>query len=278
MKTITRNFECIQLSRGLGDLDDDKYDHLVGLYEKLQFATLEASDLAVDALTFASEACDFYLIIKTTQSRNYQLQNGKQEEVETSSTLTSKDVIGFVYLTYPQNRDDLPYKTSELNAGIVLDPRHQQKGYARRAINLLLSRAFKPHQCHRVQATIINPLSPAMYPAYKTFISAGFNQEGIRRRCHYNQFDAIWHDVAHLAILDTEWCIRHGSPKEKDTVTIWEELLDRHQMESEEFDKVETRIPSSKKFEAAPGRRKTQAMEYMTKEIRKAMVEWQLSE
>jgi len=76
MKTITRNFERIQISRGLGDLDD-KYDLLVGLYEKLHFATLEASDLAVDALTFANEACDFSLIIKTTHSRNYQVQNGE---------------------------------------------------------------------------------------------------------------------------------------------------------------------------------------------------------
>lgn len=76
MKTIKRNFECIQISRGLGDLDD-KYDLLVGLYEKLQFATFEASDLAEDALTFANEACDFSLIIKTTHSRNYQVRNGK---------------------------------------------------------------------------------------------------------------------------------------------------------------------------------------------------------
>jgi len=85
---------------------------------------------------------------------------------------------------------------------------------------------------------------------------SGFKQEGIRRRAHYNQFDAIWHDVAHLAILDTEWCIRHGSPKEKDAITIWDEMLNRHQRESDEFDKAEsTRIPSSKFSEGAPGRK-----------------------
>lgn len=101
---------------------------------------------------------------------------------------------------------------------------------------------------------------------------SGFKQEGIRRRAHYNQSDAIWHDVAHLAILDTEWRTRHGIPKEKDAITIWEEMLDRHQKESEGFEKVE--IPSSK---ILPGR-KTEAVDDMTEEIRKAMVEWQMSE
>ncbi|KAF8624222.1 hypothetical protein AX15_005988 [Amanita polypyramis BW_CC] len=240
MKTVTRNIVRIQLSKGLQNLDNN-YDLLSSLYEKLQLASLDVSNLDMDILTFANYACDFSVIVKTVHRKRaevYEVERNKPEEYELSSVVTSESIIGFVYLTFSSDKSN-PSETSELNMGIVIDSEHQREGYARRAIKIYLNRAFKLYKCYRIQATIVDPFSAGMFPAYKTFIATGFKQEGIRRSAHYNYFESTWQDVAYLAMLNTEWAMRSGLPKEREFVTTWEEMLNRHQMESDKLGRIE---------------------------------------
>lgn len=63
-------------------------------------------------------------------------------------------VIGIVYLMSSSGFDD-PLHVGELNIGIILAEDARGKGHARRAIDLVASRAFDQAQCHRLQARLL---------------------------------------------------------------------------------------------------------------------------
>ncbi|KAF8634838.1 hypothetical protein AX17_004088 [Amanita inopinata Kibby_2008] len=235
--TTTQVIERIHLSNGLDGLDD-YYERLERLYEKLQLATVEASNLGVDFLTFANNVYSFAGIVRIVYEKRIAISQDGAER-KSSDPPQSTGLVGFVYLTSSYEKSN-PLYAKELNMGIIVDSTYQQRRYGKRAMGIALKRAFGASPCRRVQATIVNPLSSAKFPAYRLFASAGFRQEGIRRRSHYNSFDNEWQDVAYMAILDTEWFRRQQEPKT--SVTMWDEMIDRHEREREDMLRWEERM------------------------------------
>ncbi|KAK2465053.1 hypothetical protein APHAL10511_002861 [Amanita phalloides] len=130
MNAVTRHVERICVSKGLEELGDN-YDLLTGLWEILQFVSLEAADPGVDPLKFADNVCDFSLIIKKVHEEEFKIKSAtapgeKPRETRTSSDLRFCQMIGFIYLAYSDTPFQ-PYKTSELKMGIVLRPEHRCK-------------------------------------------------------------------------------------------------------------------------------------------------------
>ncbi|KAM6492431.1 Acyl-CoA N-acyltransferase [Amanita muscaria] len=176
-----------------GHCTDDHYNFLASLFEQLQFATYEASDLMTDFMTFVD----------------------------------SNTIIGMLYLTTPSEMRNNVTEINDLNLGIIIHPQYRRKGHATRALKLALDLAFKEIRCHRVQVIIINPFSEGKYPCYRLFTSTGFEQEGIRRHSYFNIFENEYQDIAYMAILDIEWLTK---PK-RTQASPWDELLNRHDKE-----------------------------------------------
>jgi hypothetical protein len=63
--------------------------------------------------------------------------------------------VGIVYLAYSPFAISPAEQVGELNFGIVIDPEHRGKGYAREAVQLVIQHAFDVKHCHRIQAALI---------------------------------------------------------------------------------------------------------------------------
>ena len=71
------------------------------------------------------------------------------------STTTKTKPIGIVYLTTSQNFSD-PLHIGECNFGIYIAPEHWNKGRVSEVIHTVIEDAFKDHNCHRLQAILID--------------------------------------------------------------------------------------------------------------------------
>lgn len=205
-----------------GHCTDDHYNFLASLFEQLQFATYEASDLMTDFMTFVDSVRYFAIITKkdvvSTPCWNTRANSGLDEQ---------NTIIGMLYLTTPSEMRNNVTEINDLNLGIIIHPQYRRKGHATRALKLALDLAFKEIRCHRVQVIIINPFSEGKYPCYRLFTTTGFEQEGIRRHSYFNVFENEYQDIAYMAILDIEWLTK---PK-RTQASPWDELLNRHDKE-----------------------------------------------
>ncbi|KAG6853330.1 hypothetical protein C0991_005207 [Blastosporella zonata] len=164
----------------------------------------------------------------------------EKETVNDSEPVDNQDeAIGFVYLVDLATFTDDPLRAGELNIGIILDPAHRGKGYARQAIDMVLDHAFLTGRCHRVQAIL--PDHVAKDRAICLFTQLRFDHEGTRRRAFYSPIEHVYKDVTYMGLLDTDWLLRNtegvrarmaARPAPK---SVWDELFARHQREREEL-------------------------------------------
>ncbi|KAJ7274984.1 hypothetical protein C8J57DRAFT_1062206 [Mycena rebaudengoi] len=139
--------------------------------------------------------------------------------------------VGIVYLAYSPFAISPAEQVGELNFGIVIDPEHRGKGYAREAVQLVIQHAFDVKHCHRIQAALIK--SPSKDRILSLLTQMRFGHEGTKRRSFFNPLANEWQDVTTLAILDTDWTIRtyfKAAPK-----SLWDELFSRHERERNEL-------------------------------------------
>ncbi|KAH7887330.1 hypothetical protein F5I97DRAFT_1791716, partial [Phlebopus sp. FC_14] len=99
--------------------------------------------------------------------------------------------------------------------------------------------AFEVLNFHRMQAAILD--TPGMYRPMRLFIGLGFTHEGTRRHSVFQQEDqgiaGTWKDVTYLAMLDTDWVMRHAGKMRSERITLWSEMLARHTRESDQVSK-----------------------------------------
>ena len=132
--------------------------------------------------------------------------------------------------------------------GVALSPTHRGKGLAKQAVSLLLQWAFDEARYHRVQALLME--GPGRDAALKMFTALGFAHEGTRRRQVLSSFSGMYRDVTSLAILDTEWSVRHYYHHAPNN--LWDELFERHQREREallEWDARRSRLKRTQSLE-----------------------------
>ena len=75
--------------------------------------------------------------------------------VSDPSTSTKTKPIGLVYITASQNFSD-PLHVGECNFGIYIAQEHWDKGRVSEVIHTVIEDAFKDHNCHRLQAILID--------------------------------------------------------------------------------------------------------------------------
>jgi hypothetical protein len=98
------------------------------------------------------------------------------EPRRTEDSLTidySKPPVGIVFITSSTStQNDCP--TGEANIGIVIDKKFRGMGYARQAVNLLMSWVFDELRFRRMQAAILDSLERASAQMLFTRLSAAF--------------------------------------------------------------------------------------------------------
>ncbi|KAF8872369.1 hypothetical protein CPB85DRAFT_1350186 [Mucidula mucida] len=141
------------------------------------------------------------------------------------SVSTKKRFIGFVYL------DRAPESEGVLNVGMIIDPAHRGWGYARDALDQVLSIAFETLKCHRVQARIVE--GPYKANTLKAVTQLKFTHEGTSRKAFFSPHLQEWKDVTYLAILDTDWVMRDSI--QVAPLTLWDEMFVRHEKEREDL-------------------------------------------
>ncbi|KAH7882370.1 hypothetical protein F5I97DRAFT_1909732, partial [Phlebopus sp. FC_14] len=145
--------------------------------------------------------------------------------------------IGLVYL----HANTSNVSAREASIGVIICYESQKKGYAREAVGEVLRVAFEFFSCHRVQAAILD--TPGMDRPMRLFIGLGFTHEGTRRHSVSQQEDqgiaGTWKDVTYLAMLDTDWVMRHAGKMRTERITLWSEMLDRHTRERDQVLKWE---------------------------------------
>ncbi|KAJ7432899.1 hypothetical protein B0H11DRAFT_2123567 [Mycena galericulata] len=145
----------------------------------------------------------------------------------------SRKAIGVIYLAASPLAHVPPNQVGELSLGILLDPAHRGKGYAREAIQLVVKHAFEVKHCHRIQASLLNLHWSSKDRMVSLLTQLRFGHEGTKRRAFFNPLIAEWQDVTTLAILDTDWAMRSffkPAPK-----SLWDELFLRHERERDEL-------------------------------------------
>ncbi|EIN08868.1 hypothetical protein PUNSTDRAFT_134043 [Punctularia strigosozonata HHB-11173 SS5] len=144
----------------------------------------------------------------------------------TRMMMETQTTVGYVYVTVTPP-DNVP--AGEVNIGIVIGRQHRGKGYARRALEQVLSWCFDSLGLHRVQAVVLDPSKNDH--VRRLFTQIGFVNEGLRRRSTIDPSDGAYKDTMHLAMLDTDWVMRNVRPTH--SKSLWDEMLDRHVRERE---------------------------------------------
>jgi RimJ/RimL family protein N-acetyltransferase len=89
----------------------------------------------------------------------------------------NKEYVGMVSLF------NIDYKNRNSEIGVYIVPNHQRKGYAKEALNLLLTFAFCELDMHKIYASIHAFNSPAI----KLFGTVGFRHESTNKEIIYSQ-------------------------------------------------------------------------------------------
>ncbi|KAF7300612.1 Spermidine n1-acetyltransferase [Mycena chlorophos] len=135
--------------------------------------------------------------------------------------------IGLVYLIASPLSTAPAGQLPELNLGIIVNEKHHGKGYAREAVELVVSHAFKSLNAHRLQATLIAGSAKDRITSILTQL--WFAHEGVARGAFYHPFLAEWQDITRFGLVDTQWAMRgYWNPAPK---SLWDELLMRHERE-----------------------------------------------
>ncbi|EJD36289.1 hypothetical protein AURDEDRAFT_188440 [Auricularia subglabra TFB-10046 SS5] len=126
---------------------------------------------------------------------------------------------------------------NEYNIGVGLLPLFQSAGLASHAVAHALGVAFDTLGAHRVLARILN--GDTAGASVRKFVQLGFSHEGVRRRAAMHPAERCWVDVSELAVLDSDWAVRHSVPKR--APSLWDEMFARHQREHEQMLRWEAR-------------------------------------
>jgi RimJ/RimL family protein N-acetyltransferase len=144
-----------------------------------------------------------------------------------------EEPIGLVYVTAAPAQS----AAQEANVGIIISKCHQRKGFAREAVDLALKWAFEDLKFHRIQAAFMDDAQKDR--AMRLFVGQGFTHEGTRRRSVFKPerggVVGVWKDVTYLAMLDTEWALRHVLKPKGAVPTLWDEMFARHTREREDM-------------------------------------------
>ncbi|KAJ7599202.1 hypothetical protein C8J56DRAFT_815578 [Mycena floridula] len=152
--------------------------------------------------------------------------------------------IGLIYLTMGSASGlNSQNGVGELNIGVILDPAFRGRGFGKQAVTLVLKHAFETIQTHRVQALILD--NYAKDSTLTMFTQLNFGHEGTRRRSYFSPVEQEWKDVTCLGLLDTDWVMR--SYLKRAPISLWDELLSRHQKEREELLKWDKRAVREQK-------------------------------
>ncbi|CAA7268361.1 unnamed protein product [Cyclocybe aegerita] len=148
--------------------------------------------------------------------------------------------IGLTYLATSQYFQD-PLHIGECNIGVYIAPEFRDVEGIPEAIDQVVEFAFTNKDCHRLQAIVVE--NEDKWHSLNLLTTAGFRQEGIRRRAFYSPFGKEWKDVTYFAILATEWFYdRNNSPTSSIHIrprSLWDEVITRHQRERDELFKLQ---------------------------------------
>ncbi|KAJ3494479.1 hypothetical protein NLJ89_g10799 [Agrocybe chaxingu] len=154
--------------------------------------------------------------------------------------------IGLTYLATSQHFQD-PLHIGECNIGVYIAPEFRDIEGIPEAIDQVVEFAFTDKDCHRLQAIVVE--NEDKWHSLNLLTTAGFRQEGIRRRAFYSPFGKEWKDVTYFAILATEWFYdRNNSPTSSIHLrprSLWDEVITRHQRERDELVKLQEKECSS---------------------------------
>ncbi|KAF9529990.1 hypothetical protein CPB83DRAFT_834575 [Crepidotus variabilis] len=162
-------------------------------------------------------------------------------DASSNADITTKTrPIGLVYLTSSQNFSDFLH-LGECNIGLYIAPEHRNLPEVKTAVNTVIEDAFRDHDCHRLQAILVDHKDKLDF--LTLFTSVGFRREGTRRHAYFSPITSEWKDVTYLAILVTEWVYDHSTRSDTRLLptSLWDEVLTRHQREQEEIIQLEER-------------------------------------
>ncbi|KAF9028792.1 hypothetical protein BDZ89DRAFT_748198 [Hymenopellis radicata] len=151
-------------------------------------------------------------------------QKKRMQQTQTSVS-TKTRFIGFVYLDRARESEGV------LDVGMIIDPAHRGWGYARDALDQVLTIAFETFKCHRVQAHIVE--GPYKANTLKAVTHLKFTHEGTSRKSFFSPHLQEWKDVTCLAMLDTDWVVRDSIRVAP--LTLWDEMFVRHDSEREDL-------------------------------------------
>ncbi|KAL5476796.1 hypothetical protein ACEPAI_2982 [Sanghuangporus weigelae] len=199
------------------------------------------------------------------------------ENVGTNSKSAPSDLIGIAYL---YTASDAASAACEVSLGLALLPHARGRGCGTETVRQLIELAFDELNFHRISAGVIGPsLCRAARPtisnaasgagakqpnapllsgtiaeteaALRMFIALGFTLEGTRRRAIPDIEDnGVWRDAHYLALLDTDWFMLRARQNAKgvnpkNRRTRWDEMLARHQLETDALISAESRMKRS---------------------------------
>ncbi|KAF8999092.1 acyl-CoA N-acyltransferase [Cyathus striatus] len=226
--------------RDLSEMACFYYEEFLHLFAIMQSATIEASNPTYDFPTFSGTARYFGALFEAPEL----MPSWREEDGEVLTTFPSANeddtetyLVGFIYLCSMQNQNLMrcPHG-DELSIGVVLKPEFQGLGYARLAVNHMVDVTFRDAVCHRIQALIMDSKDNSR--AMALFVKCGFTLEGTRRQSFFGPYDNTWKDITCLSILDTDYVARRSHGVCDATVSLWENMLHRHEEENEQISRI----------------------------------------
>ncbi|EIW77088.1 hypothetical protein CONPUDRAFT_139156 [Coniophora puteana RWD-64-598 SS2] len=258
--------ELISLSQGY-DLPSSNITSQK-LFEELRLTALDAKHASSPLLPFFADECLMCMQITENAMSEASLPAAEEALIKDEGlykhTRPPRNpyplVVGLVYLTSTPQQSH----SAEANVGIIIDRPFRRHGYAREALELVLTWAFDELKLHRVQAAIID--TAVKHRPSGLFMGLGFQHEGMRRRAVLVDWETEpgtqggysmdgdgraavsrpqqgWRDVTYLAMLDTDWMLRRTARKGKAAEvgepvqrrSLWDEMFLRHAREREEL-------------------------------------------
>jgi hypothetical protein len=124
--------------------------------------------------------------------------------------------------------------------GFYIAPAFRQKQSVVSAVNEVAKIAFNDRECHRLQSIVVD--NDDKLPTLELLASAGFRNEGVRRRAFYSNAAVEWKDVTYFAMLATEWVHDNNNENPQAHIrpkSLWDDLITRHQRECDDLVRLE---------------------------------------
>ncbi|KAF5373893.1 hypothetical protein D9758_000790 [Tetrapyrgos nigripes] len=175
-------------------------DHFLDLSNDVRVQPTLTTDYVVphgpkhkDELKKILETAIFCGIIETREAKSQSQSEPQSESDSTSPKKPDKEWVGItsIHSTVRKNRDGM--------WGIVLDPKHWNRGYGTEVTTWMVDYAFQWLNMNRVSLSVYEG-NPRAIDLYKR---VGFIEEGRKRKC--NWVNGRWEDIISMGILEDEW-------------------------------------------------------------------------